>query len=267
MASDFRERGNIAMFRHFSVPYSSQAASTAAAFEWRHDVKKEVDKMKLKGFVVATALLLPLGGLQAATVVVTPGSGQRSLGIANSDPLGQIFTAVDTSLFSFGFQLQTLNAGQANDPLTLTLLSGAGFNGATLATRTLTAQGVPTMRTPTWVDFTFGSTPLLVGQQYTALLSGTTNRYGLVYGPDINLFTGAALGPDAYTGGSIIATSGLNGICSGGGICDANFRFTGSSVAAVPEPTTWAMMLFGFGGIGYSLRRRRGKVQPLPQIA
>jgi len=28
-------------------------------------------------------------------------------------------------------------------------------------------------------------------------------------------------------------------------------------VAAVPEPATWAMMLIGFGGIGYSMRRRR----------
>ena len=30
-----------------------------------------------------------------------------------------------------------------------------------------------------------------------------------------------------------------------------------STVAAVPEPATWAMMLVGFGGMGVSLRRRR----------
>ena len=30
-----------------------------------------------------------------------------------------------------------------------------------------------------------------------------------------------------------------------------------TSVAAVPEPATWAMMLFGFGAIGVSMRRRR----------
>jgi hypothetical protein len=28
--------------------------------------------------------------------------------------------------------------------------------------------------------------------------------------------------------------------------------------AAVPEPATWAMMLFGFGAIGFSVRRKRG---------
>lgn len=32
---------------------------------------------------------------------------------------------------------------------------------------------------------------------------------------------------------------------------------TSSAVAgAVPEPATWAMMLFGFGGIGFAMRRR-----------
>lgn len=32
----------------------------------------------------------------------------------------------------------------------------------------------------------------------------------------------------------------------------------GGSVGGVPEPATWALMLIGFGGIGASLRRRRG---------
>lgn len=33
----------------------------------------------------------------------------------------------------------------------------------------------------------------------------------------------------------------------------------------VPEPATWAMMLLGFGAVGYSIRRRRKA--PLPQVA
>lgn len=32
---------------------------------------------------------------------------------------------------------------------------------------------------------------------------------------------------------------------------------TGTSVGAVPEPGTWAMMLLGFGAIGFATRRRR----------
>ena len=29
------------------------------------------------------------------------------------------------------------------------------------------------------------------------------------------------------------------------------------TIGAVPEPSTWAMMLLGFGGVGVALRRRR----------
>jgi len=39
------------------------------------------------------------------------------------------------------------------------------------------------------------------------------------------------------------------------------------SVAAVPEPGTWAMMLLGFGAIGMAMRSRRRRQIALPQLA
>ena len=39
------------------------------------------------------------------------------------------------------------------------------------------------------------------------------------------------------------------------------FDFAGSSVTVVPEPSSWAMMIGGFGMIGASLRTRRS---PMP---
>jgi len=38
------------------------------------------------------------------------------------------------------------------------------------------------------------------------------------------------------------------------------------SVAAVPEPATWALMLLGFGGMGVAMRRQR-RASALPQVA
>ena len=35
--------------------------------------------------------------------------------------------------------------------------------------------------------------------------------------------------------------------------------------SAIPEPSSWAMMMLGFGAAGYALRRRRKSV--LPQVA
>lgn len=43
---------------------------------------------------------------------------------------------------------------------------------------------------------------------------------------------------------------------SGGDPADYTGQFAYSVTAAVPEPATWAMMLIGFGGIGFGMRRR-----------
>ncbi len=43
----------------------------------------------------------------------------------------------------------------------------------------------------------------------------------------------------------------------GAGTFNAVFSLTGS---AVPEPSTWAMMLLGFAGLGYASLRQRRKV-------
>jgi hypothetical protein len=39
-----------------------------------------------------------------------------------------------------------------------------------------------------------------------------------------------------------------------------------ASVAAVPEPSTWAMMLMGFGAVGYSMRSRKGGHRTLQAV-
>lgn len=200
---------------------------------------------------------------EAATTVVTSGSGARALQIAYYGPVGQSFTATDTNLLSFGFQFETFNVGQPNSPVTLSILAGDGLGGSLVASRTTTLPAIPATRTGTWFDFDFTGTTLATGQVYTALLSTTSSLLGLVYGPDINIYTGQVLGSDAYAGGKIVSTRALDSICTTNTICDTNFRFTGfTPMGAVPEPATWAMMIGGFGMVGGAMRqRRRGKVR------
>jgi hypothetical protein len=46
------------------------------------------------------------------------------------------------------------------------------------------------------------------------------------------------------------------------------FNFiVGNFVGEVPEPATWAMMLLGFGAVGYTMRRRRRRHPLLMQVA
>ncbi|MHA6721878.1 PEPxxWA-CTERM sorting domain-containing protein [Sphingomonas sp. RS2018] len=210
-------------------------------------------------FLAACAAACLLSSTAMATdTSVTGGTGQRSLGLAGSAPLGQSFTAIDEQLTSFGFQFQILNAGVADSNVTFTLREGAGFDGAIVKQFTTTITGIATGRTPSWFDFGLTGTTLVSGRQYSAVLTGGSTRYGLVYGPNINLSTGAALGPDAYAGGALLATGLTNNRACDSGICDANFRFSGvTAVAAVPEPATWGMAIIGFGAIGAAQRRRR----------
>lgn len=43
------------------------------------------------------------------------------------------------------------------------------------------------------------------------------------------------------------------------GIAYTNYVFRVDALGAVPEPATWAMMLMGFGAIGFAMRRRKDK--------
>ena len=43
------------------------------------------------------------------------------------------------------------------------------------------------------------------------------------------------------------------------GSADSSILGNAFSVTAVPEPSTWAMMLLGFVGLGYAAFRRRSK--------
>jgi PEP-CTERM motif len=44
-----------------------------------------------------------------------------------------------------------------------------------------------------------------------------------------------------------------------------NTEFVTANISAVPEPSTWAMMILGFAGVGYLAYRRRNHAAALRQ--
>lgn len=102
------------------------------------------------------------------------------------------------------------------------------------------------------------------------LFANPWNRITFSFDGDVGTF--ALLVNDTDFGTCTICTISARGqnkfIVSGGGITKLGFAFDpGVSTSrqfrvegvsgAVPEPGTWAMMLFGFGAIGFAMRRRR----------
>lgn len=97
----------------------------------------------------------------------------------------------------------------------------------------------------------------------SALVTGTGGPYNLIEIDDdgINEFWRLAnpitLDPGQYT-------LTINGNNSGAGSLGGSITIAS---AAVPEPGAWAMMLLGFGAVGFAMRRSRRRRADLLQIA
>ena len=86
---------------------------------------------------------------------------------------------------------------------------------------------------------------------FSAIINGTSYLLQSDYSSGVPFFFG-------YTGSAFSSVS-FTGTQVGDGVDFDDLAFGASSInAAVPEPSTWAMMLIGFGAVGFSMRRRRG---------
>lgn len=170
------------------------------------------------------------------------------------------------------FVTYALQNGEKHDDV-----AGAGngyvdvFNlDGTFAQR-LVSQGGQ-INSPWGLDIAPASFGSLAGQLLVGNFGdGTISAFNLLTGN----FLGQLDGPD----GNPIHIDGLWSLMNGNGTSsDANkVYFTAGlngeqdglfgSIAPVPEPSTWALMLLGFGAMGMSIRRRRRGDTSLPQLA
>lgn len=113
-----------------------------------------------------------------------------------------------------------------------------------------------------FVDFAggvSGLTFLAVGDNMTGINGAVTafNAAGALLGSvntigDNNSSTTFLVDLTAFSG---IARIAINNIDPAGLGYD-DFNFQAAATSGVPEPATWAMMMLGFGGVAYGLRRR-----------
>lgn len=87
----------------------------------------------------------------------------------------------------------------------------------------------------------------------TFTLSPTTNDVGNVFSLDITSVFNSFIARNSNSLGIRLQGNGSNQAWTFN-----QFRLTTDNQATggVPEPATWAMMLLGFGGMGYAMRRR-----------
>lgn len=181
---------------------------------------------------VSTSIPTPVPGQQQITI-----NGNFLTYVASPD-LPQINGG---DLDQYSFSLTGLSSAYDDATRTATYsnvtgtINGYGQVVQNLAPTTLTVQFDPTFM--------------------TATVLGTLMSTGPVTPPGFP-------GPIDFTpanGASITALYTSNGAPGGGG------RFVGSinypSIAGVPEPATWALMIGGFGLAGAALRRRRTSVR------
>jgi len=207
------------------------------------------DPMKVRWWKFFSSFLLVVGcfsELQADTI--DQSSGLSSATITSFSPIGQSFLwTTDRGLGSIAFDFVNNNPTFGNGPVTMTLYVGIGFTGNVLGSVTqLLPTDLPGPGRPgLFVDFSFSGIVLTPGITYTAAVTATSARHGVVYQ---NL-------SDAYSGGSLYLGRGTLGTCVSGGTCDLNFRVTPD--VSVPELPSAALLVWGVGGLSILVWNRR----------
>jgi hypothetical protein len=175
--------------------------------------------MKIRYALIAAVAgaALTMFATQANAAVVTKSYSITATNFENGAPTDPV-----TGIFTFTFD----NAAP------ITLPSPAGL--------TLTGFNVP-YTGPALFSFTKGSDMLIVGNNIglgSFTVSPATPGFGFAMlgvssTPTISNFTYSANGKLWHSSNVTVA-----------------------AVAGVPEPATWALMMLGFGGVGYAMRRK-----------
>jgi hypothetical protein len=147
---------------------------------------------------------------------------------------------------SFVWNPQSTDTGSANDFDTATQT----FAPVSASALTFTGDGY-------YHSHGFG-TQSFEGFTISALIDGISTT---IYSSPITSFTQlSSLGTINFAGGNVSSITLSSKAYVGNAFHDMagdGFTLNGTVSRAVPEPSTWAMMLVGFGAIGFGMRRKQ----------
>ena len=209
----------------------------------------------LRRIGLAVAAVVALMGPAKASIVSVIGGSTGSLPAdgtaAQNEVIGSVSGYFGAQLFANGpVKVEYAYLGnEAGNINTFFVLGNLTFSTASsqyedAASATQSLAGL--------LNFAFGAnqnTPSVTNGSNSSGTNGVPAFFISFYGKDNKL-------------GALSGTSGVIAFDDGGGTgADGDYddlvvRF---NVTAVPEPTTWAMMLLGFAGIGFLAYRRRSK--------
>jgi len=230
---------------------------------------------------LAAALALSFTASHAQATVLLPGSTGQPTQAFSTATQGTQLASLSTAGTAFTFSAVFNQAVYRNTLGTLDFYYQVARTGAGSAAneeiRSFTVSNFDSYLVDAFVlgtDFD-GAGPFVAVNNPT-LANGTPSGSTTTFGrsPSGNVLT-TEFGANGLTGTENSTTyifrtnatdfdsSGFFGIIDGSTLNGRTFQPVGS---AVPEPGTWAMMLLGFGAIGFSMRRRRAG-SFLPQAA
>lgn len=220
------------------------------------------------GMIAGALALATAAPAYAATTIDTTGSftgDWTSIGNPNTATYGQTFTVgADNTLNSFSMYLDQTPQNPYDFKAYIYAWDGSKATGSALYTSGIQTFSGTNYGNPQEFAFNTGNTGLVSGSQYVAFLSTSGLQAGKPFGTSGMPYAGS-FGSDAMPGGGFVyLNNGDNfGLLTSSawnqtGQGDVWFKATFNAVAGgVPEPSTWAMMIFGFGAVGGAMRTRR----------
>jgi hypothetical protein len=218
--------------------------------------------MRVRELFTAGLLYASICGPATASIITIDYTGTYSGTVTTGDPAISQFTTVqvDSTPFDLHFVFNTLTpyAYYTDTPSSSVLRSGFASSAGS-ASGTFFATGYEYAEDTATTGFT---SQTIVDRTYSKMVSNTPYLYISVSHPDI---------PGSITQPFSIS-SGLTGTGSFHSEYLGNFSYSNESfvlspetitvsVSDVPEPSTWAMLLIGFAGIGFAAYRRKFKAQ------